>query len=298
MNGGFRPRTAIAVFLALFPLVCTGFAQTTYVVKAGDSLDRIAKQYGVRVAELIAENDLDHPDMLRPGQVLKVPAARTPNRKRYTVEEGDSLATIARDLGVSPSEIASLNHLDDPNTLRVGQVLEIPANQAQPAAPQYPLPVGLKKKLDAIPVRAGRWKYIVVHHSGTPNGSVQGMDHYHRYKRHMENGLAYHFVIGNGKGMPNGQIAIGQRWRSQIKGGHLASERLNEISIGICLVGNFNQSRPTAEQMRSLTALVSYLMQRTRLGATAVRTHRQINTKPTECPGHNFPTKLLLQNLP
>lgn len=275
-------------------------AQTTHVVRAGESLDRIAQRHQVRLAALIAENDIDRPELLQPGQVLKIPAPGAPVRKRYTVEDGDSLGTIARDHGVSAVTLAVLNNLADPGKLRVGQVLEIPLDgkEPPPAVARHPLPAALKRQLDTIPVRAGRWKYIVVHHSATPNGSAAGMDHYHRYKRRMENGLAYHFVIGNGRGTPNGQIEIGRRWRHQLSGGHLASERLNDVAIGICLVGNFEKSRPTAEQMRSLYALTGYLMQRTRNSATAVRTHRQINTKPTECPGRNFPTKTLLQNLP
>jgi len=147
-----------------------------------------------------------------------------------------------------------------------------------------------------IPVKPGRWRYIVVHHSATKEGTARSMDLYHR-RRGMENGLAYHFVIGNGRGTGDGVIEIGNRWRRQIKGGHLASERLNDISIGICLVGNFNNQRPTQAQMRSLRALVQYLMLRSRTGVGSVKLHKQINTKPTECPGRQFPTPQLLQGL-
>ncbi len=295
---GLRITKICSVALALWICAGAAFAQKTHTVKAGENLDRIARQYGVRVPALIAENDLDSPDILKPGQVLKIPTAAAPVKKRYTVVEGDSLGTIARDHNVSPASIATLNNLADPNKLRVGQVLEIPNDGTPAPPPQFPLPPELKKTLDTIPVRNGRWKYIVIHHSATPNGSAQGMENYHRFKRRMENGLAYHFVIGNGKGMPDGQIAIGQRWRNQLNGGHLASEKLNTMAIGICLVGNFNQTQPTPAQMRSLTALTTYLMQRTRVGATGVRMHRQINTKPTECPGERFPMKTLLKNLP
>src|SRR5438045_7677727 len=59
----------------------------------------------------------------------------------------------------------------------------------------------LPKELGRIRVEPGKWKYIVIHHSASPNASVKGMDYYHRVERHMENGLAYHFVIGNGHSM-------------------------------------------------------------------------------------------------
>ncbi len=275
-------------------------AQTNYTVKPGDTVEGIARQHGARVSALLVENNIDRPELLRPGRVLRIPPADAQSRRRYTVEEGDSLGAIAHDHGVSVSQIVALNGLAHPDALRIGQVLVIPTGGGDPPPPpaRHALPTALHRQLDTIPVKPGRWKYIVIHHSATTSGTVQGMDQYHRHRRRMENGLAYHFVIGNGNGMRNGEIAIGRRWRTQIRGGHLASERLNEIAIGICLVGNFEKGRPTAAQMESLTALVNYLMRRTRTGTTAVRTHRQINTKPTECPGRYFPTRALLQGLP
>jgi len=64
----------------------------------------------------------------------------------------------------------------------------------------------------------------------------------------MENGLAYDFVIGNGNGMRDGEIAVGRRWIRQLDGGHLASEEQNKVAIGICLVGNFDKHQPTRGQ--------------------------------------------------
>lgn len=293
-------RSTAAILLALALTLITGIAhaQTTHTVKSGETLDRIAKQYNVRLAALIAENNLGRPDLLQPGQTLRIPVPNAPALKTYTVQEGDSIGTIARDFGISPDAIVKQNNITDPNKISIGQVLKIPLAAPPASAPKYTLAPQLKKTLDTIPVRSGRWKYIVIHHSATASGSVQGMDNYHRYKRHMENGLAYHFVIGNGRGMKDGQIAIGQRWRSQLNGGHLASERLNTMAIGICLVGDYNKTRPTPAQMKSLSALTAYLSQRTRINATAIRMHRQINTKPTECPGKLFPMNQLLENLP
>jgi N-acetyl-anhydromuramyl-L-alanine amidase AmpD len=116
------------------------------------------------------------------------------------------------------------------------------------------------------------------------------MDRYHREQRHMENGLAYHFVIGNGHGMPDGEVAIGRRWKNQLDGGHLASESLNKIALGICLVGNFDKDEPTAKQLKSLRALIDALLERCSLPRTAVKTHQQINPLYTRCPGRHFPS--------
>ena len=218
--------------------------------------------------------------------------------RTYKVREGDTLGAIAKKFGVSVAGLTSANQMADPDELREGQVLRIPAASDKPAAParSYLLPASTKAALDKIRVVPGRWRYIVIHHSASTKGTPKSMDSYHR-QRGMENGLAYHFVIGNGIGMGDGELFTGMRWRGQLNGGHLASESLNAKSIGICLVGNFENSRPSSRQMQSLYAITGYLRQRCKLPVSAVKLHRQINTKPTECPGRLFPLQSLLQNI-
>lgn len=113
----------------------------------------------------------------------------------------------------------------------------------------------------------------------------------------MENGLAYHFLIGNGNGMGDGEIAIGNRWKGQLDGGHLRSESQNKTALGICLIGNFDKTKPTEKQLRSLENLVRALMNRCALPASALKTHQQINIVHTRCPGSKFPERTFLANL-
>jgi hypothetical protein len=151
--------------------------------------------------------------------------------------------------------------------------------------------------IDAIrraPVKRRRWQFIVVHNSGTRQGNARVFDYYHRHVRRMQNGLAYHFVIGNGTSTGNGQIEVGDRWRRQINGGHVHSDYLNNISLGICLVGDFNRDQPTRAQLDACDELIRYLRQRcgkTDRGTIPVRPHREINPPrwPTDCPGDRFP---------
>jgi hypothetical protein len=151
--------------------------------------------------------------------------------------------------------------------------------------------------IDAIrraPVKRRRWQFIVVHNSGTRQGNARVFDYYHKHVRRMQNGLAYHFVIGNGTSTGNGQIEIGDRWRRQINGGHVHSDYLNNISLGICLVGDFNRDQPTRAQLDACEELIRYLRQRcggTGRGAIPVKPHREINPPrwPTDCPGDDFP---------
>jgi LysM repeat protein len=48
-----------------------------YIVKPGDSLSRIAKQFGVTVAAIATANGIKDPDMIVAGQRLRIPAATT-----------------------------------------------------------------------------------------------------------------------------------------------------------------------------------------------------------------------------
>jgi LysM repeat protein len=215
--------------------------------------------------------------------------------KAYIVKRSDTLTNLAHKNGLTVGELASRNGLARTDRLRLGQKLVIPDSEA--AAGDAASSSFLPKELAKIRVEPGKWKYIVIHHSAAPNASVKGMDYYHRVERHMENGLAYHFVIGNGRSMKDGEIAIGHRWKAQLDGGHLASEALNKKAIGICMVGNYDEERPTKKQVESLHALVEFLLARCHLRADAVKTHQQINPIYTRCPGRNFPTKSFLKEL-
>ncbi len=151
--------------------------------------------------------------------------------------------------------------------------------------------------IDAIrraPVQRSRWKFFIVHNSGTRQGNAKAFDYYHRKVRKMQNGMAYHFVVGNGRSSGDGAVEVGSRWTRQINGGHVHSDYLNNISLGICLVGDFNRDQPTRAQLEATEELIKYL--RERCGkvdgrAIPVRPHREMNPPrwATDCPGDAFP---------
>ncbi len=152
----------------------------------------------------------------------------------------------------------------------------------------------VRAEIDRAHVLRRRWQYIVVHNSGTRQGNARIFDYYHRHVRRMTNGLAYHFVIGNGTSSDNGEIEVGDRWRRQINGGHVHSDYLNNIALGICLVGDFNRDQPTRAQLEACEELIRYL--RLRCGKidahyAIVKPHREMNPPrwPTDCPGDDFP---------
>jgi LysM repeat protein len=207
----------------------------------------------------------------------------------HSVRKGETLTQLARRYKISVAELAKRNGLSTTAQLHIGQGLVIPGPREVPA-----LPESVRQQMADTRPTPGKWKYIVVHHSGTYMATVKGMDRFHRQERHMTNGLAYHFVIGNGNGMEDGEIAVGHRWKEQLDGGHLRSDELNAVSIGICLVGDFEHAHPTPKQMDSLRALIHDLLARCKLGADCIRTHQQINPVYTRCPGRDFPTEAFL----
>jgi LysM repeat protein len=58
----------------------------------------------------------------------------------YTVQPGDTLTKIAARFDVTVEAIAAANHLSNPNSLRVGQVLTIPDGAAPPVPPAPAVP--------------------------------------------------------------------------------------------------------------------------------------------------------------
>ncbi len=63
-----------------------------YIVKSGDTINRIARLYGVSIQRLISDNGLEYPGRLVPGQALII---LMPDQI-YTIRSGDTLFSIAR----------------------------------------------------------------------------------------------------------------------------------------------------------------------------------------------------------
>lgn len=125
----------------------------TYVVQPGDSLSSIAALFGTTVADLMALNNLKSADFLRAGQELVVPgppptpgpATDTPtplptDARIYVVQPGDTLLSIAQDYGASMQVLMTVNRLEDPSLLRVGQELIILPGTPTPEPTDTPLP--------------------------------------------------------------------------------------------------------------------------------------------------------------
>lgn len=107
-----------------------------HIVQSGDTLYKIANQYGVTVAEIIELNNLGT-TVLTIGQKLLIPNKSTDTTTTYTVKSGDSLWKIANQFGVTVDDIISSNNLSS-TTLQIGQVLTIPTGITTPPTPTPP----------------------------------------------------------------------------------------------------------------------------------------------------------------
>lgn len=103
----------------------------TYVVKKGDSLYAIAREYGISVDELKRANNLSS-NNLSIGMVLTIPKESIPSENIYIVKPGDSLYKIANMYGMSVNELKSLNNLSS-NLLSIGQQLKVSEGANIPA---------------------------------------------------------------------------------------------------------------------------------------------------------------------
>lgn len=93
-----------------------------YVVKEGDSLYKIAKEFDVNINALASANGLSLDEGLVVGQALVIPTVG----KYYTVKAGDSLFKIARLFNINYETIAQANNISPLDPLKVGTKLFIP----------------------------------------------------------------------------------------------------------------------------------------------------------------------------
>src|SRR6516162_7684432 len=135
---------------------------TAITVAAGDSIDTIARRYGVPVSVIMQANNIAAPATLHPGQRLVIPrykpsrVATTPpprpavptpapaassagNGNVHVVATGDTLSKIAHRYHKSVNEIAKANNVQPTATLNVGDRLTIPGVQASPAKASAPM---------------------------------------------------------------------------------------------------------------------------------------------------------------
>ena len=178
-----------------------------------------------------------------------------------------------------------------------------PAPESEPVEPELASePVRINVPPDWLPPSRieKQWTAIVIHHSATETGNAAIFDRMHREENHWD-GVGYDFVIGNGTDSGDGQVEVTFRWRQQIVGAHCGGTPdnwANADAVGICLVGNFNYTEPTANQMQSLSKLAGFLLKRYGIRTDRIYGHSTTpGAQVTDCPGTNSPVPRLKRML-
>lgn len=120
-------------------------------------------------------------------------------------------------------------------------------------------------------------KYIILHHTGgtdanpladTSNHTAEQVDAWHRAKGW--DGIGYNWYIE--------KSGLLKRGRDESKqGAHTVG--YNEVSIGICLAGNFDATLPTIEQVNTLSNLLKEKMVQYNISRDNIVPHRKFAVK-------------------
>ncbi|MFJ5760269.1 peptidoglycan recognition family protein [Neobacillus sp. NPDC093182] len=119
--------------------------------------------------------------------------------------------------------------------------------------------------------------YIIVHHTEEIGWDVNKTHRFHQDDRGWS-GIGYNFFIEE-----SGEIMKGRGYHV---GAHAYS--YNQISIGICLAGNFDIHTPSIEQLKSLSKLCLFLLDQYHISTPQIIGHREVNGMAKSCPGKNF----------
>lgn len=107
-----------------------------HLVAAGETLAAIAQRYGTTVEAIAQVNGITNPSQIFVGTQLTITdgpgpldsAAEPVGTAVHTVESGETLAGIASRFGTTVQSLIDVNSIPDPNLIRPGQQLTVPAS--------------------------------------------------------------------------------------------------------------------------------------------------------------------------
>ncbi|MGM5004823.1 LysM peptidoglycan-binding domain-containing protein [Bacillus licheniformis] len=122
-------------------------------VQKGDTLWGISQNYGMNLKDLKKWNQLSS-DLIFPGQKLNISSQEEKSEeKQYTVQPGDTLSKIAKEFGVTVSDLQKRNNLKS-DLIIAGQTIAINGEAAaaaapvkQESAPKQNQPVNVQKEI-------------------------------------------------------------------------------------------------------------------------------------------------------
>ncbi|MEN9580268.1 MAG: hypothetical protein RJA70_3277, partial [Pseudomonadota bacterium] len=141
----------------------------THVVRAGETLIRIAAQYGTTAEVLAKQNGISLKKPIVPGQRLLATlgaGAKSPLRT-HKVTAGESLIGIAKRYSITASDLAEMNNLSTKKPIYPGQDLIVPKVPSKLKSDTIaPEPATLKKVIKTYTVKKGDNLIRIAHRFG------------------------------------------------------------------------------------------------------------------------------------
>ena len=172
----------IAMLAMLFVVTTSVSAQASgqalHTVARGETLNSIARLYGLSVQVIASANGINNPNRIYAGQVLRIPPLSQPippqppqpppsGNITYVVQRGDTLAGIARRFNTTAQAISAANNIANPNRIYAGQVLVIPR---QPVIHTHVVQRG--DNLTALALRFGTTVNAILSHNNIAHPSL------------------------------------------------------------------------------------------------------------------------------
>uniref|UniRef100_UPI003F493591 LysM peptidoglycan-binding domain-containing protein n=1 Tax=Pseudonocardia sp. CA-138482 TaxID=3240023 RepID=UPI003F493591 len=102
-----------------------GSATRTYRVAAGDTLASVALRHDVDYRRIAADNRLTDPNLIRPGQLLRI---GQPAPDVHLIQPGDTLSGLAGQAGLTVRQLRALNPwISNPDRIPAGAGLRMRA---------------------------------------------------------------------------------------------------------------------------------------------------------------------------
>ncbi|MGF7184529.1 N-acetyl-anhydromuramyl-L-alanine amidase AmpD [Desulfitispora alkaliphila] len=122
-------------------------------------------------------------------------------------------------------------------------------------------------------------EYIILHHTGAWERDAEQVRRYHLSLGWRD--VGYHFIIE-----PGGTVVVGRKHNTY--GAHCRAAGMNRKSLGVALIGNFEQGKPTLQQYVKAIELVAWLRNKYAVPLENILEHRDVPGAKTLCPGRNF----------
>ena len=116
---------------------------TVHVVKRGETVQSIAKKYGISITTVLSINKLSAAAIIFPGQRLKIgsviPKAKKPVApETHAVQAGETLASIANHYGLQLNDLLAVNGFTESSLVYSGQTIKLKALEATTVAEVKP----------------------------------------------------------------------------------------------------------------------------------------------------------------